>query len=145
MSMSFNNQNERFEFFSELFKVFLSDINPAMLNAFKVSYKYSRVKTSEFEAEMIEIISSKENLTGKEYLRELVNELNNVAEVYQLLEEQSPLSQHLYELEEKVEKLGRMGSKEFIECQMELQLKEPSGGMAPETPPARFGTQNEFD
>jgi hypothetical protein len=31
---------------------------------------------------------------------ELLNELNNVAEIYQLLEEQSPVARHLIEMEE---------------------------------------------
>lgn len=35
-------------------------------------------------------------------MREILNELNNVAEVYQLLEEQSPISQHLLQLEEQI-------------------------------------------
>jgi hypothetical protein len=61
-SIPLNSVSERYEYFSELFKTFLSDINPLCLKGFKVSYKYSRVKTSEFEVELIEILSMKEEL-----------------------------------------------------------------------------------
>lgn len=76
------SKSERFEFLSDLFKSFLMEINPSKLKAFKVSYKYSRVKTAEFEVELIEIVTTKEELTGKEYLRELLNELNNIADMF---------------------------------------------------------------
>lgn len=35
-------------------------------------------------------------------MRELLNELNNVAEIYQLLEEHSPLARHLLEMEDQL-------------------------------------------
>ena len=47
---------------------------------------------------MVEIVSTRDELTGKEFLRELLNELNNVAEIYQLLEEHSPLARHLTQI-----------------------------------------------
>ena len=48
ISIPLHSESERYGFFSELFKSYLMDINPHLLKAFKVSYKYSRVKTSEF-------------------------------------------------------------------------------------------------
>lgn len=64
-SFTMFSKSERYEFMSDLFKAFLMEINPSRLKAFKVSYKYSRVKTSEFEVELIEIITTKEELLGK--------------------------------------------------------------------------------
>ena len=38
-------------------------------------------------------------------------ELTNLAEIYQLMEEQSPLSQHLYHLEEDIENYAHNNDK----------------------------------
>ena len=114
-SIPLDSRSERFEYFAELFKTFLIDVNPALLKALKVSYKYSRIRTSEFEVELVEIINMRDELEGREFLRELLNEFSNVAEIYQLLEEHSPLARHLAQLEEQAEqgRLERRGSREL--------------------------------
>ena len=128
-SVPLQSSTERFEYFSELFRSFLIDINPSQLRAFKISYKYSRVKTAEFEIELVEVLNYKEELAGPEFLRELLNELTNLAEIYQLLEEQSPLSQHLYRLEDSIDQQNKTAAEvekhsgekkdaDYIELQM---------------------------
>lgn len=68
-SIPLDSKSERFDYFADLFKSFLSDIAPHRLRAIKISYKYSRIRTSEFEVEMVEVVSTRDELQGKEFLR----------------------------------------------------------------------------
>lgn len=95
--------------------------------------------------ELIEVVSIKEHLAGKEYYREIVNEFNNVAEVYQLLEEQSPLSMHLLELEEEVESISKGSVKEIRALEMGGKSKEevPGSGDLDKLDRVRYSNSND--
>lgn len=57
-------------------------------------------------------------------MRELLNELSNAAEVFQLLDEQSPISQHLAMLQENVESQYSIKSPEPFSTEIKLSGKE---------------------
>lgn len=83
---------------AELFKLFLVDINLVKLRGVKVSYRYSKVKTAEFELDLLEVLAFKEEIEGISFYREALAEMLAVCESYRIYEEHSQLARHFEEL-----------------------------------------------
>lgn len=60
---------ERLKYFQDMFVPFLANIDITKLKGIRIKYRHSRLETSEFDCDMIEIVSTEKETNSKYFLK----------------------------------------------------------------------------